>query len=255
MCTVTVLRRPDQVVLTMNRDELRERGAEIEPAIDRRTPHSPLRIAPMDGERKGTWVGVNEHGVAACLLNRYRPDDLEVIGRPETPSRGWIVEELLSLSEDRVDDWLRDELDPTQFPSFTLIAVTAKSGAVLTWERGGTLERRWLSEGWSMETSAFWQADQVQAWRRDAFARWCEGGHRMVAGVPDFNLVRDTSHPEFSPVMTRRRSMTRSITQVKISTRASRVDLRYWHREGERPIDASLPTSELTLPLAGGACR
>ncbi|MCP4898652.1 MAG: NRDE family protein [bacterium] len=249
MCTVTVLRGDDGVILTVNRDELRGRALEIEPSAGRRSPNHPLRVAPMDGHRCGTWVGANEDGVIGCLLNRYHANDMALVGRPETPSRGWIVDELLSFEASRIREWLCTSFDPSPFPSFALVVATPDEGSILTWEHGGDLERRTLPLGWTMETSAFWQADQIQEWRQAAFQRWLSEECEMDCGVPAFNLLHDEDHPECSPLMTRERSMTRSVTQVQVSLQDRSVVLRYWPRHEGYRIEANCPRTHLSVPL------
>ncbi len=252
MCTMTVERRRDGVSLTVNRDELRGRAREIEPSIVRESPGHPVRVAPMDGERRGTWVGANDDGVIGCLLNRYRPGDEVLIGREDTPSRGWIIDELLTLRSPEVQGWLWDGFDPTPYPSFALVVLTPSGGSILKWEHGREAREQPLTLGWTMETSAFWQAGDVRAFRRTVFEQWCRDGCEAAGGVPTFNLLQDEDHPEWSPLMTRRQSMTRSVTHVRASFRERTLDLRYWRREGSEVVFADRPTTELSIPLFSG---
>ena len=71
MCTVTWLRDAAGFHLLHNRDELRTRQLALGPRIHERD--GVRFIAPVDANAGGTWVGVNEFGLAACLLNRYEP--------------------------------------------------------------------------------------------------------------------------------------------------------------------------------------
>lgn len=70
MCTVVILRRPDHdwpVILGANRDEQLDRPWRP-PA--RHWPDQPDVVAGLDELGGGTWMGVNDTGVAACILNR-----------------------------------------------------------------------------------------------------------------------------------------------------------------------------------------
>ena len=70
MCTFVILRRPDQdwpVLIAANRDEMLDR-AWHQPA---RHWHDRLDVvAGKDELAGGTWLGMNDHGVVAAILNR-----------------------------------------------------------------------------------------------------------------------------------------------------------------------------------------
>ena len=70
MCTVVLLVRPDHawpVVMVANRDEMVDRAWDPPAAW---WPDHPGVIAGRDRSAGGTWMGVNEHGVVAAVLNR-----------------------------------------------------------------------------------------------------------------------------------------------------------------------------------------
>ncbi len=70
MCTLVILRRPDHpwpVVIGANRDEMIDRPA-LPPA--RHWPDRPEVVAGLDRLAGGSWLGVNDWGVAAAILNR-----------------------------------------------------------------------------------------------------------------------------------------------------------------------------------------
>jgi len=71
MCTVVILRRPSHdwpVLLAANRDELLSRPW-LPPA--RHWPDRADVVAGLDQLAGGTWMGMNESGVVACILNRH----------------------------------------------------------------------------------------------------------------------------------------------------------------------------------------
>ena len=86
MCTVTLLPYDDGFRLACNRDERRDRLPALPPtshACGNRTATFP--VDPAGG---GTWIGVNDAGLVATLLNQTRFGD----ARPITAqSRGLIV--------------------------------------------------------------------------------------------------------------------------------------------------------------------
>lgn len=86
MCTVTLIRSDRGVRIVCNRDERRSRGHAI-PPIEH--GHAGRRaIYPVDPESGGTWIGVNDAGVFACLLNATPPKGA---GSRGGRSRGEIV--------------------------------------------------------------------------------------------------------------------------------------------------------------------
>lgn len=70
MCTVVILRRPDHawpLILGANRDEQIDRPWK---SPGRHWPDRPGVIAGLDELGGGSWMGLNDFGVVACILNR-----------------------------------------------------------------------------------------------------------------------------------------------------------------------------------------
>lgn len=70
MCTVVILFRPGHdwpVLLAANRDEALDRPWD---APARHWPDRPEAIAGRDRLAGGSWLGLNDHGVVAAMLNR-----------------------------------------------------------------------------------------------------------------------------------------------------------------------------------------
>jgi hypothetical protein len=96
MCTVTYLPRADNTfILTHNRDEQLSRGNAIPPEMA--VINNRKCIYPMDPKGSGTWIGVREDGMVACLLNggfdKHIPDP------PYKHSRGLIILKLFELKD------------------------------------------------------------------------------------------------------------------------------------------------------------
>ena len=131
MCTIALLAGPPgHLILAGNRDESRLRPAAIAPSIHA-LPESPrLALYPVDAAALGTWIGVNDAGLAITLLNNYqRSAVFDTRGAPR--SRGLIIPELLRLDAlDEVTDHLQHRWHPDHaadtFP-FTLIAAESRS--------------------------------------------------------------------------------------------------------------------------------
>jgi hypothetical protein len=233
----------------MNRDERRTRAEEIPP---RRSGGGdlPSWLGPADSAKGGTWLGANDRGVIACLLNAYAPEDLALLGRDDLPSRGEIIPELMAQQPAELRNWLREDLDPSRYPSFTLVVVAAAWGEVYEWRLGRGVSTTPVSDGWSMITSSLWRAEEVPAWRRQRFGEWLAAGAPEVAGVPSFNLLEVPDRREWSPMMARPISITRSVTVAETLTARGELTMRYWRRDGECPVDPERPTASERLELA-----
>jgi hypothetical protein len=252
MCTVTFRRNRGRVLVVMNRDERWGRSPEHPPrVVERALPW----MAPFDGEKGGTWIGVNSRGTVACLLNAYEPGDLELLGRSDVPSRGSIVPSILELEPDAIASWVRDGLGADRFPSFTVLIFSAAGDLKVEWRIGGGLSCTGLDrERWSMVSSSAWRTREVLAWRAERFEEWREAGAPFEERIPSFNLLEVPELEEWSPFVTRSFSATRSLTRVEVDRTAGKAGLLWWPRPGREKV-AGQPASRLELDLADGPSR
>ena len=118
MCTVTLLPYDGGFRLACNRDERRDRPAALPP-----TNHvcgERLATFPVDPAGGGTWIGVNDAGLAATLLNRTRSTDAQrIVAR----SRGLIVPLVMAAQCWGEAMLTADGIDPTSYRPFRLIIV------------------------------------------------------------------------------------------------------------------------------------
>ena len=117
MCTNVILRRPDHdwpIVLAALRDEMHDR-----PWLPPRR-HWPDRdevTAGLDQLAGGSWMGLNDSGVVACMLNRTG----QLGPAPGKRSRGELVLEALDHA-DAIDSAMAlTELDPSSYRPFNMI--------------------------------------------------------------------------------------------------------------------------------------
>ena len=119
MCTVTIVPLEDGFRLACNRDEQRSRPEAVPPPV--RSPHEKSAVFPVDPVSGGTWVGVNDAGLAVTLLNRTAraPEP----GRRAACSRGLIVPRLLAHESlgHAVD--VAEAIDTRSFGPFRLVLV------------------------------------------------------------------------------------------------------------------------------------
>ncbi len=152
MCTLVLLRRPGHdwpVIIAANRDEMIERPWQP-PA--RHWPDRPEVVAGLDELAGGSWLGVNDHGVVAGILNRFG----SLGPAPGQRSRGELVLEALDHADALAAATALSDLDPRAYRSFNLIIADNRDAFWLRHaDPSGTLpiEARPLGAGLAMIAS------------------------------------------------------------------------------------------------------
>jgi Transport and Golgi organisation 2 len=247
MCTLTVHRTDSSLLVTMNRDEARFRAPEMAPQVRMDEKHAVHWLAPTDSQAGGTWFGVNEYALHACLLNRYMPEDIEKLSAPgPRPSRGQIIVDVLTLgNEQKALVWLDERFDPEPYPSFHLVVMSQSRTRSFAWN-GKTLEKRMHDESWLCISSSSWRTEDVLKYRQEAFQMWVERGAPKEGLLPSFHIWQPPDRKEWAPLMDREISATRSITQTSSDFTNRSTEMRYWPRESLRPPAKPLTTLVLT---------
>src|SRR6201996_7335778 len=117
MCTLVILRRPDHrwpVLIGANRDEMIDRPWE---APERHWPDRPEVVAGLDILAGGSWLGINDWGVAAAVLNRHG----SLGPAPDRRSRGELVLEALDHADAAAAAEALSHLDPAAYRTFNLM--------------------------------------------------------------------------------------------------------------------------------------
>lgn len=117
MCTFVILRRPGAefpVLIAANRDEMIARPW-LPPA--RHWPDRPAVMAGKDELAGGTWLGLNDHGVAAGILNRFG----SLGPAPGARSRGELVLEALDHADAAEAAKALSALDLKSYRTFNMI--------------------------------------------------------------------------------------------------------------------------------------
>ena len=117
MCTVIVLRRPGHpwpLVLAANRDEMADRPWR---PPERHWPDRPHVIAGLDETAGGSWLGLNDYGVVAGVLNR-----MGSLGpAKDKKSRGELVLEALDHSDATAAATQISHLNAGDYRSFNMV--------------------------------------------------------------------------------------------------------------------------------------
>jgi hypothetical protein len=150
MCTVVLLRRPRHdwpLILAGNRDEMRDRPWT---APGRHWPDRPEVIAGRDDLAGGSWLGLNDHGVVAIMLNRFGTLGPAVGKR----SRGELVLEALDHADAVAAGRALSDLNPEAYRAFNMVIADNRDALWLRHDGTGSMTLTPLEDGLWMLTAA-----------------------------------------------------------------------------------------------------
>src|SRR6266851_3797681 len=146
MCTLVILRRPEHawpVVIGANRDEMIDRPA-LPPG--RHWPDRAEVVGGLDLLAGGSWLGVNDWGVAAAILNRHGSLGPEAGLR----SRGELVLEALDHADAVAAAAALSHLDSAAYRTFNLIVADNRDAFWLRHNGEGRIAAHPLATGLSL---------------------------------------------------------------------------------------------------------
>jgi len=231
MCTLTIMPASDGLIVTMNRDENRDRteGETLRRGSVRDTDRGErVRYChPVDRRAGGTWFGVNNQGVIAALLNRYQEPQKE-----RAESRGHIIPRLLGTTADEMNKTLGATAWQAYNP-FDLLLLLHSKATVYSWTGTGLQQRTLPLDAPILFTSSSREADSVAAYRKQRFTDFTGGAAQQPMDADSilhgFHLVRDRQDPSSSVFMERPDHHTKSICQAIFQNRA--ISLFYFNEE------------------------
>jgi hypothetical protein len=172
-------------------------------------------IAPLDADFGGTWIAVNEWGLAVCLLNGNGP-------RNGARSRGLIIPQLIwTRSADDALFLLRQQ-SLASFAAFTaLILEPGRSAAVASWN-GARLDVNDSADLLAPLISSSFDADGVQQIRRAEFSRRVGANTGDTARLYSFHSSHSSGPDAYSPCMHRHDAETVSFSWIVVTGREIR---------------------------------
>jgi hypothetical protein len=222
MCTVTLLSWAGRVRLAVNRDELLSRPAALPPEVRSFGPHRA--ILPIDPASGGTWVAVNDAGLAMTVLNVTASSDREQAASPK--SRGAVLPALLSAGTLSVAVERALRFDAGDFAPFRLViadqeelAELRSSGARLCIARRSALTVPFLF------TSSGLGDGLVEGPRSKLFAEHIARADDLVAAQDAFHRHSWPDYPHLSVCM--RRPDARTVSHTVVTLSLDRVSLTY----------------------------
>ncbi|MEA2778767.1 MAG: hypothetical protein QOK29_311 [Rhodospirillaceae bacterium] len=148
MCSVIILRRPGHdwpLLFAANRDEMRDRPW-LPPA--RHWPDRPQVVAGLDQLAGGSWLGLNDHGLIAGVMNRTS----SLGPSPGKRSRGELVLEALDHADAIPAAEALAAIEPAAYRPFNLVLVDNRDAFWLR-NTGERIDVQPLPEGLSMVTA------------------------------------------------------------------------------------------------------
>jgi hypothetical protein len=221
LCTVSWLHTATGFALFCNRDEQRTRGPEKAPSRFERAGVSYL--SPRDGDFGGTWVSVNEFGLAVTLLNGYTKTRGE--SRAQWTSRGLLVDGLAHL-ENAVT--VREQLlsiDLREYQPFQLLAIDAAGGlASLRWD-GLVLESLDDPNREMPLVSSGVEAPEVRAHRKALLADMTPSSNQLTEDLlASYHSSHGAGPSAYSTCMHREDAKTRSLCRIRVDDRRVQFD-------------------------------
>ena len=226
MCTLSIIPNNNQIIITMNRDEQRDR-----PEVGHLSTDDG-RFFPIDGRSQGTWVGVNHHGLTCALLNRYQDKHLE----QGAQSRGGLIPQLLNAENLNGAEEILNNITFDNFNPFDLIVTKDSEIIHAQWNRK---EQRIITQNLSTPffiTSSSERVDEVIKHREKEFNNFTSSYNEINEDLilNNLHLKQGEENNRSSILMQRERTHTKSITQI--ITTDNTADMFYW-TEDKLPLN------------------
>lgn len=227
--------------LVCNRDEARLRPAAVPPRVENFGARQA--ILPRDPQAGGTWIAVNDAGLALVLLNAYSEPD--ALPRPAKVTRGAIIPSLLDANT--LDEAVAraGQIDAARFAPFRLVVLDRREIVELAIQDGSlTVRERADIVRPLMHTSSGLGDALVGEPRRRLFTEMFSGDDDWTATQDAFHRHRWPGREGISVAMNRDEACTVSQTIIEIDARHTHMT--YLGAPPDRPvapITISLPIS------------
>jgi transport and Golgi organization protein 2 len=134
MCTLSWLSdETGGYFVWFNRDEQKSRALARAPSLEGRGGLQV--ITPLDPDFGGTWIGVNEKGIAFCLANRYAANSPSLPAPGDRISRGLLLASILDASSRREASDRIAAMELQRFQPFTVAGFEPGSPVLLlSWD-------------------------------------------------------------------------------------------------------------------------
>lgn len=221
MCTLSWRRNAEEYELFFNRDELKVRQPAAPPQLH--YCEGVRYLAPTDGDFGGTWIFVNEYGLAGCILNRYRDMTLD-INKPQYISRGVLLSSLASADRQEKIKVFLENKNLKDYRPFTL--VTFKMGCPI-WKwvwNGASLDFDNCTDDTKPITSSSYQSIQVEEARIQCFKAMLKREKKVNAlFLQNYHHSCISDNGPYSVCMQRDDAETQSLCCIHVSIKSIRL--------------------------------
>ena len=201
MCTLTWVKQDSSYEIFFNRDELLTREEEIHPSIYKKG--AVQFLAPADPQGQGTWIGVNDRGIALCV--QYK-------------SRGQLLWSLLGLEslQDVIDQLKAQDLN--EFLEFRILGFSLRESVCMIQFNDGELKINTDANNSYPVTSSSFQSQVVQDGRIKYFEETVGWSKELTAEILD--KYHKSTHPQLGPYsvcMKRDNACTKSYSRILVT--------------------------------------
>lgn len=247
MCTLTVVPLASGAVrIAFNRDESRTRVAGLPPRVQQFGSRSA--VLPRDPLSGGTWLAVNDAGLALAVLNGNPPDRDRNAPKPPR-SRGEVILSLLECESPSAVLLASERLHYRDFAPFRLVLIGQGLVADVRWDgREPMAMSRLVGGSPQMFTSSGLGDHLVEGPRRDLFAQtFASGPESWAAAQQAFHRHKWPGREHLSVNMSR--DTARTVSHAVIDLGATEVVFTYHPDAPDQPAELTA----LLLPLTLGA--
>ncbi len=222
MCTVSILPTENGYLIGGNRDELKTRPKARPPSVS--ITKGIRYISPTDTQAGGTWIAVNEKGLAACLLNRYTDNFEQDFGNIEPISRGTIIPTVISAKTIREAlDLFKSKIEPDSFRPFTLLLFNQESELIahrIDWNGKELKIKKDISTPTIFVSSGKMQSEVAKV-RTEIFKHYLKSNDYGLELVKLFHTHKIPDNGAFSVAMMQEMVQTVSCTIIQVGENIS----------------------------------
>ena len=214
LCTLSIFpaTATSLMIVTMNRDESRDRHEAPKPYIQAAAGQQAGYCHGVDARAGGTWFAMNSASMAFALLNRYQDPQSD-----NKASRGAIIPALAVCNSPQQVQQRLDEMDLSHYNPFDLVIAHPEGHIHLSWTGQHSQLTHPNGDQPFFISSSMVRTEYVLGIRRDIFERF------VATDISDPDIILSRLHLNLIPedtcssiLMSRRLSHTKSLCQAQL---------------------------------------
>lgn len=218
MCTVTYYPIDNEFyILSTNRDELKARAKATPPQVN--ITDEVRFVRPVDGEKGGTWIAVNEYKLSLNILNWFQAYDQRTDYKSDYySSRGQIIHDLISSKTLEECNKRLKTIDLEHFAPFRLLGFQVNPLKIIHWSWDGKdLKQTGQSIKPHIWISAGFDYTKVLRLRKEAFSRFLDEQNPLtIEGIKKLHASQYPEKGHFAISMSHERAQSVSNTIIDV---------------------------------------